>query len=310
MSRLRIGTRESRLALWQAEHVRDRLLAADPGLEVEIVGMTTEGDRLLGTPLAAIGGKGLFLKELEQALLAGRVDIAVHSMKDVTVNLPDGLCLAAMCASADPRDAFVSASGESLDALPHGARVGTSSLRRACQLRHRRPDLDVDSVRGNVITRLARLDSGDFDALLLAVAGLERLELADRITERLAPEVMLPAVGQGVLGIECRSDDEAVRDRVRVLADADTERRVAAERAMNARLGGGCQVPIGGYADDHDGRMRLRGLVGSPDGRLMLYAEASGEPTEPEALGAQVAEMLLHQGAADILGDVYARAGE
>ncbi|WP_299260728.1 hydroxymethylbilane synthase [uncultured Kushneria sp.] len=305
---IRIATRKSQLALWQAEHVKSRLEALHPGLEVELVGMSTRGDRILDTPLAKIGGKGLFVKELEEAMLAGLADIAVHSMKDVPMSFPEGLGLHAILDRGAPTDAFVSNDYPNFDALPQGARIGTSSLRRALQIRAARPDLEVLSLRGNVQTRLGKLDAGEFDAIVLATSGLERLNLDLRIAERLAPEVMLPACGQGALGIECRSDDETLRALIAPLIDHTSSLRVLAERAMNTRLEGGCQVPIGGYAvlEDNDQTLWLRALVGAPDGSRVIHAEARGPADDPETLGIQVAEELLARGAGAILDAVYA----
>ncbi len=302
---LRIATRKSPLAMWQAEHVAARLRQAHPDLEVELVGMSTQGDKILDTPLAKIGGKGLFVKELEQGMLEGRADIAVHSMKDVPVELPEGLHLAVILEREDPRDAFVSNRFDSLDALPEGARVGTSSLRRQCQLRELRPDLEIVPLRGNVNTRLHKLDEGEFDAEILAAAGLKRLGFEQRIRAFLEPDQSLPAIGQGAIGIECRSDDERVNGLLACLHDHDTDVCVRAERALNNRLMGGCQVPIAGYAVVNHGRIFLRGLVGEPDGSRTMRAEASGPEAEAEALGVAVAEDLLGQGADQVLAHLY-----
>jgi hydroxymethylbilane synthase len=301
---LRIATRTSPLALWQAEHVRDRLLAQQAGLRVELVGMKTKGDKILDTPLAKVGGKGLFVKELEQGMLDGRADIAVHSMKDVPVAFPHGLSLTAILAREDPRDAFVSGRFRSLDELPKGAKVGTSSLRRQCQLRARRPDLEVLDLRGNVNSRLAKLDGGEYDAVLLACAGLKRLGLGQRITRALPPDESLPAIGQGAIGIECRSDDRVVHELVAPLADPDTRDAVLAERAMNERLAGGCQVPIAGHAVLEDERVYLRGLVGRPDGTRIVSGEIDGPRAEAWALGTALAEDLLGRGAREILAEL------
>ncbi len=306
MGVLRIATRKSPLALWQAQHVGDLLRDAHRDLDVELVPMSTQGDRMLDAPLAKVGGKGLFLKELEHALLEDRADIAVHSLKDVPVEIPPGLALAVVLASADPRDALVSNDHESLAALPAGARVGTSSLRRRCQLLAARADLDVLTLRGGVNTRLARLDAGDFDALILAAAGLARLGMAGRVRETLAPEVILPAVGQGVLGIECREGDTRIASLVAPLGDAESHARVSAERAMNARLGGGCQVPIAGFAEIDGADLRLRALVASIDGSTVLREEERGPRDQPRRLGERVAERLLDRGADRILAEVYA----
>lgn len=303
---LRIATRKSPLALWQAEHVRDRLLAAHPGLQVELVRMTTQGDRILDTPLSKVGGKGLFVKELEQGLLEGSADIAVHSMKDVPMEFPSGLHLPVIGAREDARDAFVSMRYPALDSLPQGARVGTSSLRRQCQLQERRPDLQIISLRGNVNTRLRKLDDGEFDAVILAAAGLVRLGFGARITEFLEPEVSLPAVGQGAIGIECRTSDSRVHDLIKMLDDAETHVRVSAERAMNHRLQGGCQVPIAGHALLAAGTLTLRGLVGRPDGSEVVRGAVSGPQAQAEQLGIALADDLLARGARAILRDVYA----
>jgi hydroxymethylbilane synthase len=302
---IRIATRESLLALWQAEFIQAELQKHHAGLQVELVGMTTRGDQLLDSPLSKIGGKALFVKELEQAMMDGRADMAVHSMKDVPMQFPEGLELAVICEREDPRDAFVSNRFATVDELPEGAVVGTSSLRRECQLRAQRPDLVVRSLRGNVQTRLRKLDEGEFDAIVLAAAGLLRLELTERIASYLSPEQSLPAVGQGAVGVEVRSDDEELKALLQPLSHADTELRVRAERAMNNRLEGGCQVPIAGYALREDDQLWLRGLVGSPDGSTVLESEARGSINDPEALGRAVAEALLNQGAGEILAAVY-----
>ena len=304
-SPLRIATRQSALALWQAHYVADALRALHPELVVELVPMVTQGDRILDVPLAKIGGKGLFVKELELAMLDGRADIAVHSMKDVPMAFPDGLSLAVICPREDPSDAFVSSRFESLGTLPQGAIVGTSSLRRQCQLRRWRPDLQVKDLRGNVNTRLARLDAGEFDAIVLATAGLLRLAMADRIRHRIAPELMLPAVGQGAVGIECRTDDERTRALLAPLADHITSRCVAAERAMNTRLQGGCQVPIAGYATYQEGRIQLHARVGAVNGSRLLEESMSGPEADAELMGIEVAERLLAAGADVILAEVY-----
>jgi hydroxymethylbilane synthase len=302
---LRIATRQSPLALWQAHYVKDRLMACHPGLQVELVPMVTRGDVILDTPLAKVGGKGLFVKELELALLENRADIAVHSMKDVPVEFPEGLGLTTICEREDPRDAFVSNHFDSIDALPKGSVVGTSSLRRQCQLAADRPDLVIRSLRGNVGTRLGKLDNGDYDAIILAVAGLKRLGLEDRVRQALSPEQSLPAVGQGAVGIECRLDDERTHALLAPLNHADTAVRVCAERAMNTRLEGGCQVPIGSYAELSNGEIWLRALVGAPDGSQMVRGERRGPAEDAEKLGISLAEELLNNGAREILADVY-----
>ncbi|ALB72269.1 hydroxymethylbilane synthase [Cronobacter muytjensii] len=302
---LRIATRQSPLALWQAQYVKQRLEACHPGLTVELVPMVTRGDVILDTPLAKVGGKGLFVKELELAMLDGRADIAVHSMKDVPVEFPEGLGLVTICEREDPRDAFVSNRFQRLDDMPAGSIVGTSSLRRQCQIAARRPDLIIRSLRGNVGTRLSKLDNGEYDAIILAVAGLKRLQLDARITSPLAPEESLPAVGQGAVGIECRLDDTRTRDLLAPLNHEETAVRVRAERAMNTRLEGGCQVPIGSYAELNDGELWLRALVGAPDGSRIVRGERRGTPQEARALGISLAEELLNHGAREILAEVY-----
>jgi hydroxymethylbilane synthase len=304
---LTIATRESPLALWQAEFVRSALARAHPGLDVRLLGITSRGDQLLDAPLAKVGGKGLFVKELETALLEGSADIAVHSMKDVPMEFPNGLGLGVICAREDPSDAFVSNRYRTLEELPAGSVVGTSSLRRECQLRARRPDLDIRFLRGNVNTRLRKLDENEYDAIILASAGLLRLGFAQRIAQRMGHADSLPAGGQGAVGIEMRSADSGVRDLLQPLHDEATARCVTAERAMNRHLNGGCQVPIASYAEFTDGgkQLLLRGLVGKPDGSQILRAQAIAPAETAEQLGVQVAEDLLSQGAAAILDAVY-----
>ncbi|GAA6166983.1 hydroxymethylbilane synthase [Sessilibacter corallicola] len=302
---LRIATRESALALWQAEYVKAELERIHPDLSVELCPMTSRGDKILDVPLAKVGGKGLFVKELETSMLAGETDIAVHSMKDVPMEFPEGLGLAVICPREDPRDALVSNTYDSFDALPQGAIVGTSSLRRQCQLSSIRPDLEIRFLRGNVNTRLAKLDAGEYDAIILAAAGLIRLEMAERIKQFLEPELSLPAGGQGAVGIECRTDDEQVLALLKPLHDDATAIRVTAERAMNRRLEGGCQVPIGCYAELEGEEVWLRGLVGRPDGTVILSDEVRGPKAEASELGIQLAERLLSAGAGDILQEVY-----
>ncbi len=302
---LRIATRKSALALWQAEYVKARLEALHSGLTVELVPLVSRGDKILDVPLAKVGGKGLFVKELEHALLAGEADIAVHSMKDVPMEFPEGLGLELICEREDPRDAFVSNTYQNLDALPQGSVVGTSSLRRQCQLLALRPDLEIRFLRGNVNTRLAKLDAGDYDAIILAAAGLIRLEMPERIKDFIAPEQCLPAGGQGAVGIECRTDDSHTQELLAPLMHVPTWQQVSAERAMNRRLEGGCQVPIACYAIHQEGGLWLRGLVGSPDGSQMLTDEISGAVEDAEQMGEQLAERLLAVGAGDILAKVY-----
>ncbi|PPV41045.1 hydroxymethylbilane synthase [Ectopseudomonas oleovorans] len=310
MSReIRIATRKSALALWQAEYVKARLEQAHPGLKVSLVPMVSRGDKLLDAPLAKIGGKGLFVKELETALLENEADIAVHSMKDVPMDFPEGLGLFCICEREDPRDAFVSTTYESLDALPADSVVGTSSLRRQAQLLARRPDLKIQFLRGNVNTRLAKLDAGEYDAIILAAAGLIRLGFEDRIRSSISAEDSLPAGGQGAVGIECRSADADVHALLAPLHHRETALRVTAERALNKHLNGGCQVPIACYALLEGDQLWLRGLVGQPDGGLLLRAEARAASSDAEALGVRVAEALLAQGADAILKAVYGEAG-
>ena len=304
---IRIATRKSPLAMWQAEYVRDRLLEAHPGLHVELMGMTTQGDKILDSPLAKIGGKGLFVKELEVSMLDGESDIAVHSMKDVPVEFPEGLHLAVICEREDPRDAFVSNNFKSLAELPQGARVGTSSLRRQCQIRALRPDLKILDLRGNVNSRLRKLDEDEYDAIILAAAGLIRLGFNDRITQFIDTDTSLPAIGQGAVGIECRSDDARVNALLAPLNHRPTQIRVLAERAMNNRLEGGCQVPIGGHATLDGETIHLRGLVGEPDGSKIIRGEVSGPASEAEALGIKLADDLLSRGAATILNNLYGK---
>jgi hydroxymethylbilane synthase len=303
-SELRIATRSSPLALWQAEEVARRLKPIYPDLKVSLVQMKTRGDKLLDAPLAKVGGKGLFVKELEVGILEGRADIAVHSMKDVPVDFPDGLELVLIMQREDPRDAFVSNQYESLDSMPAGTLVGTSSLRRQTQIRERYPHLKIDWLRGNVNTRLRKLDDGEYDAIILACAGLIRLGFEHRITRSLEPEECLPAIGQGAVGIEARSDDIAVKELLAPLGHAETSVRIAAERALNETLNGGCQVPIAGYAVLDDGQIFLRGLVGEPDGSRILRAEASGKAEDAVSIGRQLAEDLLSQGADQILSQL------
>jgi hydroxymethylbilane synthase len=298
---IRIATRRSPLALWQAEHVAERLQLAFPGCKTELVKMTTQGDKILDAPLAKIGGKGLFVKELEQGMLEGFADIAVHSMKDVPVEFPDGLHLKAILSREDPSDAFVSNHYSSLHDLPTNARIGTSSLRRQCQIKEIYPEAEILSLRGNVNTRLSKLDAGEYDAIILATAGLNRLGMAERITQCLDASVSLPAIGQGAIGIECRTDDLEINQMLNTLHDKETGLCVSAERAMNARLKGGCQVPIAGFARLQGEQLFMRGLVGSPDGKVIYRAERIGHQSEAETIGTMIAEDLLAQGAGEIL---------
>lgn len=298
---LRIATRESVLALWQARYVAGQLESTHSGLRTELVPMTTRGDQLLDKPLAAIGGKGLFLKELEHALLEDRADIAVHSMKDVPAEMPDGLTVPVILARHDPRDAFVSPRWDRLESLPEGARLGTSSLRRQAQLRRLRPDLVIEPLRGNVQTRLGKLDEGQFDAIILACAGLDRLDLSDRIAQRLAPSTCLPAVAQGAIGIECRSDDAAVAGLIAPLNDPRTALEVGCERAFSAALGGSCQVPLAAYGQLQDEVLHLDALVASPDGQTWVDGQRQGPPDQFETMGRSLAEELTAAGADRIL---------
>lgn len=305
---IRIATRKSALALWQAEYVKSRLEQAHPGLIVTLVPMVSRGDKLLDSPLSKIGGKGLFVKELETALLENRADIAVHSMKDVPMDFPQGLGLFCICEREDPRDAFVSNRFDSLEALPAGSVVGTSSLRRQAQLLAHRPDLKIHFLRGNVNTRLAKLDADEYDAIILAAAGLIRLGFEDRITTSISVDDSLPAGGQGAVGIECRSVDAEIHALLAPLHHDDTATRVVAERSLNKHLNGGCQVPIACYAVLEGEQIWLRGLVGDPSGVLLLRAEARAPRAEAQALGVQVADALLEQGAEKILKAVYGEA--
>ena len=298
---IRIATRQSPLALWQAEHVAELLEQAFPNVTTELVKMVTRGDKILDAPLAKVGGKGLFVKELEQGMLEGEADIAVHSMKDVPIEFPEGLHLAAILTREDPTDAFVSNQYKSFSELPTRARIGTSSLRRECQLKQHLPEAEVLPLRGNVNTRLAKLDAGEYDAIILASAGLKRLGMCDRITQTLDTSVSLPAVGQGAIGIECRVDDVEINQMLAALHDQVTGVCVKAERAMNTRLNGGCQVPIAGFAILQETQVFMRGLVGSPDGQVIYRAERAGSIEQAESLGQQIAEDLLSQGADKVL---------
>lgn len=314
LTELNIATRQSPLALWQAEHIKARLQTRYPNLTVNLIPMVTKGDKILDTPLAKIGGKGLFVKELEQALYEKRADIAVHSLKDVPMELPDGLTLGAYCEREQPTDAFVSNQFASLADLPNGAKLGTSSLRRQCQIQQYRPDLQIISLRGNVGTRLSKLDNGEYDAIILATSGLIRLGLQDRIRHELDTAISLPAVGQGALAIECRADDTDVLELLKPLNHEPSRLCVIAERAMNRHLQGGCQVPIAGFAQiNSDNQLWLQGRVGSVDGKVLLKAEHHNALSDnvqeaeqiAEAMGIIVAENLLAQGADKILKAIY-----
>jgi hydroxymethylbilane synthase len=304
ITKLTIASRESALAMWQAEHIQARLRALYPQIEIGILGMTTTGDQILDSPLAKIGGKGLFVKELEQALQEGRADLAVHSMKDVPMVLPEGFVLAATGKREDPRDAFVSTRFKNLEELPDGSVVGTSSLRRQSQLQARFPKLVIEPLRGNVQTRLRKLDEGQYAAIILAAAGLKRLGLGERITALLPTEQSLPAVGQGALGIEIVTGRDDVAALLAPLNDPETEACVQAERAMSRALAGSCQVPLGGFGELHDGKLRLRGFVASVDGVRMVRAEVTGAPETAEALGNELAQRLIGMGADKILAEL------
>ena len=301
---IRIATRTSPLAMWQAEHVAHRLQAIHPGLQIEMVGMVTRGDKILDSPLSKIGGKGLFVKELEMGMLEGSADIAVHSMKDVPMEFPAGLHLPIIMQREDPRDAFVSNRYASLDELPEGAIVGTSSLRRQTQIRALFPHLQIRDLRGNVNTRLGKLDNGEYDAIILAAAGLIRLAFQPRITAYLATEQSLPAIGQGAIGIECRENDPRVANLLAPLNDTVTSVCVRAERAMNQRLNGGCQIPVAGFAELQGETLQMRGLIGFPDGSAVYRCEMQGDVANPETLGIALAENLLAQGGDQVLASL------
>ncbi len=300
-----IGTRGSKLALWQAEWVKSEIEKRNPGIEVSLEKIKTTGDKILDVPLAKVGGKGLFVKEIEEALLEGRVHLAVHSMKDVPTIFPDGLHLRCITHREDPRDALISRGNVKLSGLPKGARVGTSSLRRQAQLLRIRPDFDMLQLRGNLDTRLKKLDNGEFDAIILAGAGVKRLGWQDRITELLSPEISLPAIGQGALGIETRTGDEYINGLVAFFDHPETSCAVRAERALLKRLEGGCQVPIAAYGALVGETLRLTGLVASTDGKTVVKDAVSGPRDRAEALGIELAERLLKMGAYDILKDLY-----
>jgi hydroxymethylbilane synthase len=310
-NRIYIGTRGSKLALWQAEWVKSEIQHLHSEIEISLIKIKTTGDMILDVPLAKIGGKGLFVKEIEEAILRHKVDMAVHSMKDVPTELPEGLHLAAICRREDPRDALITKvqssefKVQSYKDLPHGATVGTSSLRRLCQLRNIRPDLKIAQLRGNLDTRIRKLDEGQFDAIIVAVAGVKRLGLAYRITEILEPEICLPAIGQGAIGIECRVNDKVINTILGDLNHQETSISVRAERALLRRLGGGCQVPIAAYARIKDGRVIMDGLVGSITGERVINGHAEGKLEDYERLGTNLAEDLLSRGAKEILAEVY-----
>jgi hydroxymethylbilane synthase len=303
-----IATRASMLALWQAEWIKSQIKNIYPDTEVELNKIKTTGDKILDVPLAQVGGKGLFVKEIEEAMLRGEADLAVHSMKDVPTDLPEGLHLSAICKREDPRDAFIAGAGiSSFNDLPQGGHVGTSSLRRMCQLLNRRSDIKITQLRGNVDTRLRKLADGEFDAIILATAGVKRLGYESRITEKLSTEISLPAIGQGAVGIECRNDDEFINSLLGKLNHDDTWICVIAERAFLKKLEGGCQVPIAAYAQLKDGKLIIEGLVGSLDGKTLIKESMQGKPEEAESLGTILAEKLLSQGAGEILAEVYGK---
>ncbi|MCL5237640.1 MAG: hydroxymethylbilane synthase [Nitrospirae bacterium] len=308
-----IGTRGSKLALWQAEWIKSELQKRNPGLEIEFNKIKTTGDKILDVPLAKVGGKGLFVKEIEEALLRNEADIAVHSMKDVPTDFPGGLHLAVICKREDPRDAFIAPvqsskfKVQSFKELPQGACVGTSSLRRSCQLLSIRPDLKIEQLRGNLDTRLRKLDEGQFDAIILAAAGVKRLGWTARITETLSPETSLPAIGQGAVGIECRTSDEFINRLIAPLNHPETSVCVRAERSLLKKLEGGCQVPVAAYARLVNGKLIIEGLVGSVSGDRIIKDRLEGSPEHAESLGVKLAEILLSQGAKKILDEVYGR---
>ena len=304
-----IGTRGSKLALWQAEWIRSQLMELHEGLEVELMKIKTTGDKIQDVPLAMVGGKGLFVKEIEEAMLRGEIDLAVHSMKDVPTILPESLFISVVTKREDPRDAFISNKYTSLGDMPGGARLGTSSLRRSCQIKALRPDIDIVSIRGNLDTRLRKLDEGEFDAIILAAAGMHRLGFEDRISETLDPEVSLPAIAQGAVGIECRRDDEPTNSLVAPLRHEESAICVAAERAMLARLEGGCQVPIAAHAVLAGDTLVMDGLVGNLTGEIILRAHKKGSPADAEAIGVALAEDLLAAGGKEILDEIYGGDG-
>ena len=305
-NKLIIATRGSMLALWQAEWIKSQLQELDPSLEIELNKIKTTGDKILDVPLAQVGGKGLFVKEIEEAMLRGEADLAVHSMKDVPTELPEGLHLSTITKREDPRDAFIAGKEiKSFLELPQGANVGTSSLRRICQLLNKRPDLKITQLRGNVDTRIRKLEEGEFDAIILATAGVKRLGREEKITEKLPVDVSLPAIGQGAVGIECRRDDEFTNNLLKSLDHYETSVCVRAERAFLKKLEGGCQVPIAAYAQLKDGEIVIEGLVGSIDGKILLKDNLRGSPENAESLGTELAENLLSKGAKEILDEVY-----
>lgn len=304
IKKIRIATRESPLALWQAEHVKARLMQNDPGLEVELVTMQTQGDKLLDTPLSMVGGKGLFTKELEQALYDHKADIAVHSVKDVTIDMPDGLLLSVFLKRENPHDIFISSKYKSINELPNGAVVGTSSLRRQCQLKAWRGDLNIKDLRGNIGTRLRKLDDRKYDAIILAAAGVIRLGLEDRISEIISMDIILPAIGQGAIGLQVRGGDHDVLEKIRSLNDDTTQQQVETERIVSRRLFGGCQLPIAAHAEIDQDCITVRGMVGRVDGSEIIQDTVGGSLQERDALGLQLAESLLEKGADKILNEL------
>lgn len=305
--KIKIGTRGSQLALWQANHIKSILEEKYPDYSFDLVKIKTQGDKILDVALSKVGGKGLFVKELEDALLEGKVDFAVHSMKDVPVILPDGLHLTAITKREDPRDCFISKNYKNLSDLPKGAKVGTSSLRRQCQILNLRSDLKVEVLRGNVETRIRKMTEGIFDAVILAYAGVKRLNLIEYVKDVISEDFSLPAIGQGALGIECRVNDDEVNNLLSILDDEDSSVCVRAERAFLRVLEGGCQVPIGAYGKIIDNKLVLKGLVGTLDGKTIIKETVSGEKTDAEALGEALAETILNRGGRKILEDVYGR---
>lgn len=303
--KITIATRGSMLALWQANHIKDSIENKHPHVSVELLKIKTTGDKILDVPLAKVGGKGLFVKEIEEALMDGRADLAVHSLKDVPTELPVGLGLSAITEREDARDALISKGRKTLDQLPDGARLGSSSLRRQCQLLKVRPDLDIVSLRGNLDTRIKKVEAGEFDAIILAAAGMRRLGWEERITECISPDILLPAIAQGALGIETRNDDNETNQIISFLNHDETSAAVRAERALLKKLEGGCQVPIAAYGELEGGTLRLRGLVGSLDGKTLITDELKGSAEESESLGVALAEKLLDQGAGEILEEIY-----
>ena len=302
--RIRIATRKSSLALWQAEHVQSELIKYHPELEVELVRLQTQGDLILDTPLSMVGGKGLFIKELEQALYDNNADIAVHSMKDVTVDMPEGLVLPVMLKRENPHDVFISTKYKSIDELPQGASVGTSSLRRKSQLKAWRKDINITDLRGNVGTRLKKLDDGEYDAIILAAAGVIRLGREARIREFISTDIILPAIGQGAIGIQMRSSDDAVMEKISSLNDNNTNNQVETERIVSRRLFGGCQLPVAAHAEIDQENIKVRGMVGREDGSEIIRESVNGCLEEREALGLQLAENLLERGAGEILKEL------